>query len=104
MAARLFVSCVMRVMSYVIEECMLQFIVCRCIDGSVVLGFAGVRWMLLTGEGWDDLCGLSLLWALLCCRVQGAWRGGVALIGGGVVFRPMLIILCEVCEGVGVGG
>ena len=41
MAARLFVFCVMRVMSFVIEECVLRFIVCRCVSGSVVLGFAG---------------------------------------------------------------
>ena len=34
--------CEMRVMSFVIKVCVLQFIVCKCVDGSIVLlGFAG---------------------------------------------------------------
>ena len=68
-----FVLCVMMVMSFVIEECVLQFIVCRCEAGSVVFVFAGMWWLILTGEGWGELGRFYLRWALLYCRVEGAW-------------------------------
>ena len=41
MAARFFLFCVRRVMFFVIKVCVLQFIVCKRVAGSVVLEFAG---------------------------------------------------------------
>ena len=41
MAARFCVLCVMRVMSFKVGEGVSQFIVCKFVISSVVLGFAG---------------------------------------------------------------
>jgi len=40
-AVRYFKFCVMRVMSFVMEEDVSQFIVCKCVVGSVVFRFCG---------------------------------------------------------------
>ena len=41
MAARFIMLCVMRVISFVMGEGVSQYIVCKCVVGSIVLGFAG---------------------------------------------------------------
>ena len=51
MAARCFVFCVMRVMSFAMGEIVSQFIVYKCVVGSSALGFAGLWWMILIREG-----------------------------------------------------
>ena len=41
----------------------------------------GVWWMILTREGYGDLGGFPPVWVLLCCRMEGMWRGLQCLWG-----------------------